>query len=438
MNKRAAAAVLAAMTMLAVGCGGGGSGGTKVDANPAAQTRPDTLKLGLLVSRTGASASLGQMVEYASRLAVKEINDAGGVNGQQLELILRDDKLDADAGVLSARELAALDPVAIFGPFSSRVAIPVAQQVTIAAGIPFIASGSSPLISSLDDKGTVYRTVASDALQGAALADHIIEQGLTRVALIHVDDAFGVGASDAVQQRLVARGYPPLANIAYPATKTVGFDAELAALTANGVPQAVLMVGFALDGASIARGLKEKLGSRMPRLFGAGNFGATFISNAGDAALGMQWVSPTAPRSTPSFSAYRDAFVRQVGLEPEGTSFTGYDAVYLLALAMAQGGANTRAAILSNLQAVSRPDTRPDARPEDPAPVAIGPGQFAQALAALKAGRDIDYQGVGGSIDFDANGDPTSGTYLISEVARGTDGSIAFVERKVFTFAQGK
>jgi len=433
MNKLAVAAVLAVITVLvAGGCGGGG--GTNVDANPAAQTTPGTLKLGLLVSRTGASASLGQMVEYSSRLAVMEINEAGGVNGQQLELILRDDKLDADAGVLSARELAALEPVAIFGPFSSRVAIPVAQQVTIAAGIPFIASGSSPLITSLDDKGTVYRTVASDALQGAALADHIIGQGLTKVALIHVDDAFGVGASEAVRQRLVARGYPPLANITYPATKTVGFDAELAALTANGVPQAVVMVGFALDGASIARGLKEKLGGQVPRLFGSGNFGATFISNAGDAALGMQWVSPTAPRSTPSFAAYREAFVRHVGLEPEGTSFTGYDAVYLLALAMVQGGANTRAAILGNLQTVSRPDARPDGA----APVAIGPGQFAQAQAAAKAGRDIDYQGVAGSIDFDANGDPTSGTYLISEVAKGGDGNMAFVERKVFTFAQGK
>lgn len=430
MNKLAVAAVLATLATGALnGCGGGG-GGTDVDANPAARTTPGTLKLGLLVSRTGASASLGQFVEYAARLAVKEINEAGGVNGQQLELILRDDKLDADAGVLSARELAALEPVAIFGPFSSRVAIPVAQQVTIGAGIPFIASGSSPLITSLDDKGTVYRTVASDALQGAALADHIIEQGLTRVALIHVDDAFGVGASEAVRQRLAARGYPPLAKIAYPATKTVGFDAELAALTANGTPQAVVMVGFALDGASIARGLKEKLGGQAPRLFGSGNFGATFISNAGDAALGMQWVSPTAPRSTPGYAAYREAFVRQVGLEPEGTSFTGYDAVYLLALAMVQGGGNTRAAILGNLQDVSRPDGA--------TPVAIGPGQFAQAVAAAKVGRDIDYQGVAGAIDFDGNGDPTSGTYLISEVAKGADGGMAFVERKVFTFAQGK
>ncbi|GAB2880260.1 ABC transporter substrate-binding protein [Pseudoduganella ginsengisoli] len=425
MNKQAATLAMVALAALA-GCGGGG---TNVDSNPAAQTTPGTLKLGLLVSRTGSSASLGQNVEYAARLAVKEINEAGGVNGQQLELILRDDKLDADAGVLSARELAALAPVAIFGPFSSRVAIPVAQQVTIAAGIPFIASGSSPLITALDDKGTVFRTVASDSLQGAALADHILDQGLTRVALIHVDDAFGVGASEAVRQRLAARGYPPLANITYSATKTVGFDGELAALTANGVPQAVVMVGFALDGASIARGLKDKLGSQMPRLFGSGNFGAAFISNAGDAALGMQWVSPTAPRSTPSYAAYRDAFVRNVGLEPEGTSFTGYDAVYLLALAMAQGGANTRAAILANLQAVSRPDSA--------APVVIGPGQFAQALAAAKAGRDIDYQGVAGSIDFDANGDPTSGTYLISEVARGADGTMAFVERKVFTFEPG-
>lgn len=420
----AALTASSALVALVAGCGGG----TRVDGNPAAQTTQGTLKLGLLVTRTGSAANLGQQVEYAARVAVGEINAAGGVNGQQLELVLRDDKLDADAAVLSARELAALDPVAIVGPFSSRVAIPVAQQVTIAAGIPFVASGSSPLITSLDDKDTVYRTVASDAFQGAALADYILEQGHTKIALIHVDDAFGLGASEAVRLRLAARGFTPLANITYPVTKTVGFDGELAALTANGVPQAVLIVGFALDGASIARGLKEKLGTQMPKLFGSGTFGIPFINNAGDAALGMQAVVPTAPRSSPAYGIYREQFLKVVGLEPEGTSFTGYDSVYLVALALAQGGANTRTAVLANMRKVSRPDSA--------APVAIGPGQFAQALAAIKAGQDIDYQGVGGAIDFDANGDPTSGTYLISEAVRGTDGNIGFVERKVFTFSQ--
>lgn len=419
----AALALALALASAVAGCGGG----TSVDSNPAAVPTPGTLKLGLLTTRTGSAANQGQFVEYAARLAVREINAAGGVNGQQLELLLRDDKLDADAGVLGARELVALDPVAVFGVFSSRVAIPVAQQVTIAAGMPFITSGSSPLITALADGGTVWRTVASDVLQGAALADYMLAQGHTRIAIIHVDDAFGLGASDAVRDALARRGVAPLARVVYPASKTVGFDAELAALTANGVPEAVLIVGFALDGASIARGLKEKLGSRMPRLFGAGNFGAAFISNAGEAGIGMQAVTPAAPRSSPDYALYREAFVREAGLEPEGTSFTGYDAVYLVALALAQGRANTRAALLANLRAVSRADTA--------APAVIHPGQFAQALAALKAGAaDIDYQGVGSVIDFDAFGDPTSGSYLISEAVRAADGSVSFVERKAITF----
>lgn len=428
MSKRTIGkAALRGGTALAVAAAlGACGGGTSVDGNPAAATTPGTLKLGLLTTRTGTAANQGQFVEYAARLAVREINAAGGVHGQQLELVLRDDKLDADAGVQSARELAALDPVAILGPFSSRVAIPVAQQVTIAAGIPFVVSGSSPLITALADNGTVWRTVASDVLQGAALAEYMMAQGHTKIAIIHVDDVFGQGASEAVRASLAKRGIAPLARVAYPATKTVGFDAELAALTANGVPEAVLIAGFALDGASIARGLKEKLGARMPSLFGSGNFGAAFIGNAGEAGIGMQAVSPTAPRSSPDYALYREAFVREVGLEPEGTSFTGYDAVYLIALALAQGGGNTRAAVLAKLRAVSRPDTD--------APVRIHPGQFAQALAAIKAGQDIDFQGVAGVIDFDDAGDPASGTYLITEAVRAADGGVGFVERKVITF----
>lgn len=418
---RMGCAALAAALLLA-GCGGG----TAVDANPAAVTAPGTVKLGLLVTRTGSAANQGQFVEYAARLAVQEINAAGGVNGQQVELILRDDKLDADTGVQSARELLALDVPAIFGPFSSRVAIPVAQQATIAAGVPFVVSGSSPQITTLADNGTVWRTVASDVLQGKAVADHMLAQGHTRIAILHVDDVFGMGASEAVRARLAERGHPPLARVQYPANKTVGFDAELTALLANGVPQAVFIVGFALDGASIARGLKERLGAQMPRLYGAGNFGTAFISNAGEAGIGMQAVLPTAPRDSPDYAVYRAAFVKAAGIEPEGTSFTGYDAVYLIALAMAQGGANTRAAVLANIGAVSRADSA--------GALQVHPGQFAQALAALKAGRDIDYQGVGSVIDFDAQGDPTAGTYLILEAVQAADGSVSFVERKVISF----
>ena len=415
------AAVLALLLALA-GCGGG----TSVDANPAAATTPGTLKLGLLTTRTGSAANQGQFVEYAARLAVQEINAAGGVNGQLLELVLRDDKLDADVGVASARELVALDLPAIFGPFSSRVAIPVAQQVTIAAGVPLITSGSSPLITSLADNGSVWRTVASDVLQGSALADYMLAQGHRKIAILHVDDVFGQGASEAVRARLTLNGFAPLTKVQYPVNKTVGFDAELTALLANGIPDAVFIVGFALDGASIARGLKERLGDQMPRLYGAGNFGTAFISNAGEAGIGMQAVSPTAPRTSPDYILYRNAFVQAVGLEPEGTSFTGYDSVYLIALALAQGGANTRGAVLANLAAVSRPDGAQA--------VQIHPGQFTQALAAIKAGRDIDYQGVGSVIDFDSNGDPSAATYLIQEAVRAADGSVSFVERRVITF----
>jgi branched-chain amino acid transport system substrate-binding protein len=323
-------------------------------------------------------------------LAVREINDAGGVDGQRIELPGRDDRLDADTGVAAARELVALGPVAILGVFSSRVALPVAQQVTIAAGMPVITSGSSPLLSSLDDHDTVWRTVASDVRQGAALADEMLAQGGTRIAVIHVDDAFGVGASEAVRLRLVARGVTPLANISYPSGKTIGFDAELTALAAGGPPRAVLIVGFALDAASIARGLKERFGAAMARLFAAGNLGA--------------------------------AFVRAVGLGPEGTSFTGHAALHLVAMALAQAGGNSRAAVLQNLRAVSRPDSAQ--------PVAIHPGQFALALTAARQGADLDYQGVGGRIGFDAAGDPTSGTYPIQQALRAPDASVAFVERK--------
>ncbi|MFC4161277.1 ABC transporter substrate-binding protein [Chitinimonas lacunae] len=410
-----------ALCLALVACDGGGS----VDDNPV-QPAPSTLKIGLLTSKTGSGASLGRHVEYSARLALKEINAAGGVNGQQVELLVRDDKLDADIGVQGARELAATDAIGIIGSFSSRVSIPVAQQVTINAGMALITSGSSPLITTLDDRDTVWRTVASDVLQGAALADRMLSEGLRRVAVANVDDAFGQGLANSLRNRLTARGGELLTQVAYPSGKTLGFESEAAQLTAAGVPDAILIVGFAVDAANLVRALRERLGDRIPRLFGAGNFGTAFLDNVGTAGLGVQVVSPTAPRASGGYQRFRANFVREVGEEPEATAHTGYDAVYLLALALAQARHNSRAAVLANLRSISRGDS--------PRPTEIGVGEFAKALAAIARNEDIDYHGVGGQLDFDANGDPANGTYLINEVVLSGNGTLGFTERVVLTF----
>lgn len=399
----------------------------QVDDNPN-QPAPDTLKVGLLVTRTGSEAFTGLSIQYGAALAVQEINAQGGINGQRLELLVRDSKLSADIGILGARELAAAGVVAIVGADTSRVTVPVAEQVTIPQGLALISpAATSPVITTLVDNDTVWRTVPSDALQGALLADEIVSQGLDQIAVIHLDDFYGNGLAGALTSRLQTHGATILANVAYPVDKQVGFQTEVTALLANGTPEAVVIIGFALDSASIIQALQQALPSGLPRLFGVdGGFDSGLLFNAGPAAIGMQGTAPTPPRASPDYQLFQFKFLHAVGELPEQYAEAGYDAVYLLALALTQGGSNTSAAVVANLRAVSRADTA--------TPVTVRPGDYRAALTAIARGDDIDYQGVSGPLDLDAAGEPESGTYLLWEVVQGSDGRLQFVERKVINY----
>lgn len=399
----------------------------QVDDDPN-QPNSDSLKIGLLVTLTGSEAFTGQSIEYGAYLALQEINAQGGVNGRRLELLVRDTKLSAAAGILGAQEMLAAGAVAIVGADTSRVTLPVAQQVTIPAGVALISpAATSPLISTLADNDTVSRTVPSDALQGVILADEIVTQGVSSVALIHVDDFYGNGLDAALSARLQARGANILADVAYSANQQVGFQTEVSQLLANGTPQAIVIVGFAIDSASIVQALQQALPGGLPRLFGVdGNFDSGLLFNAGPAVIGMQGTAPTPPRASPDYQLFQFKFLHAVGELPEQYAESAYDAVYLLVLALAQGGSNTSTSVVANLRAVSRADTA--------TPVLIRPGDYRLALNAIARGDDIDYQGVSGPLDLDSNGDPESGTYLLWEVVQGADGRLQFVERKVINF----
>ncbi|MBI2381529.1 MAG: ABC transporter substrate-binding protein [Gammaproteobacteria bacterium] len=419
-NARWAASVLLAGLMA---CGGGG-GGTHVDDNPV-QPSPDTAKLGMLVPKTGVEAGNGVDIELGARLALQEINAAGGVNGQSLELLVRDDKNEAEFGPKGARELIAEGVVAIIGGATSRVTLPTAEQVTIPAGIPLISpAATSTRITALVDGDTVWRTVPSDALQGAVLAALIRREGLGRLAIIHVDDAYGQGLAQVLAEHFQAAGGQVLARVAYPSSKRLGFESEVAGLFAAGTPDALAIIGFTVDSAGITLALQQRGG--VPRLFGVdGNFKAEFLTNAAPVIAGMQGTAPTAPRAAANYRHFAQAFQAAVGHAPDLFAESAYDAAYLAALAMAQGRSNSPGSLVAHLRAVSGPDTAQ--------PAVVNPGEFAAGLSAIQAGRDIDYQGAGGAIDWDGFGDPASGTYLIWEV-RGGAGTFRFEEREVIAF----
>jgi len=396
----------------------------------AVQPDPQATHLGLLYSLSGAYGGFGPSVQQATELAVEEINAAGGVNGKRLDLRVANDKMLRAAGLIGARGLVDEGVVGIVGGSSSSVTLGAAEEVTIPAGIPLVSpSATSPALSDLQDQATVWRTIPSDAFQGVILADQILAKGILDIGVIFDDNAYGSGLANAFRTRFLAMGGTVKSYVSYPDGKVIGFSDEVTALFAQGVPSGVLIVGYLGDSANITRDIQQSAPSPSPMLFGVdANYAPSFLANAAATLVeGMQGTAPSPPASAPNYMAFRDRFLQKTGKLPLLYSESAYDAVYLMALAMAAGGANTKEAIVANLGPVSRPSGQPG-------DVLVRPGEFAQGLAALQAGHPVNYEGASGAIDFDANGDVTSGTYIWWKVVRGTDGQLGYQTMEVIAF----
>lgn len=416
--------LIGALLCVLQGCGGGS---TDV-ADPVRDDTPRGVKIGLLITQIGDTASYGSQIDDAIRLAAAEINAAGGVNGEAIELLLRDDKSSAETGVLKARRLLDAGAVAVIGAITSRVTLPVAEQVTIPAATVLISPSATAIpVSTLQDNDTVWRTTPSDAFQSAVLARYLLEhRGARSLAVVFVDDAYGRGLSEQFALHYSAGGGQIRKQLALDADQVLGFGAAINTLYQEGEPPALLIISFAQQTANFLRELHGAK-SRLPTLFAAdAAFDNAMLSSAPLAIAGMQGTSPGAPVLDGNYQTFVSNYRQRLGHDPVAFGDAAYDALYLIALALQQGGSNTREAVRSNLRRVSRADGDRAVR--------INVNEFARARSLIASGADIDYQGASGRLDLDNNGDPSSGTYLIWEVVTTADNRLQFVQREVISF----
>jgi branched-chain amino acid transport system substrate-binding protein len=425
MRVRQALAMVAVLS-LALGCADMASQATPY--NPG-QHDPNAVQLGLVFHFTGSGGQQPQFLLNAVRMGVAEINAAGGVNGRPLEVVARDDNGDPAFGAQAARELVAGGAVALMTA-TSGVTSQILTTVTDSALVPVLSpSATSPSLTGLAAHGTFFRTAPSDAFQGAILASEVYAQGVRDVAIIRIGNAYGVGLSNVFTAQFTALGGSIRATVEYPNGKSLGFTQEVANLFAHGVPAGVLIVGTLVDGSNVTRDLDLYNPLPRPRYFGTeGLYDSSFLVNGASGVLsGFMGTSNASPTQSATYQGFAARFQDGTGQAPILFSDDAYDAVYLAALAMQQGGANTRAAMLANLRSVSNFSATPGAD------VVVHPGEWPQALAAIKAGRHVKYEGASGTIGWDGNGDVTSGTYLIYRIT-GTGQSLGFQTVKTVTF----
>ncbi len=373
---------------------------------PSAQAEK-SVKIGALMPMTGDLQAYGVSCYTGVKLAVEQINAAGGVLGSSFELKLGDTQTKPQPGIDAAQKLVSVENVsAIVGALSSGVTIPVASSVTNAAGVVLMSPAStSPVITGLEDKDFLFRSVPSDAFQGVALAQLVDEAGFKNVATLYVNNDYGEGLAVNFQDAFEKKGGTVSQALAYE-PGNASYRGELSKAASKGA-EALNLIGYPENGITILRqALEEGLftefifsdGLKAPEIINA--IGAKYLN-------GSSGTVPQALSDTPSAQNYLDAYTERFGeVPPKPYIDTSYDAVFVLALAIEKAGVTDGKAVRDVLREVANPPGEK-----------VLPGEWAKAVKLLSQGKDIDYVGASGSVDFDKNGDVggTFGHWMIKD-----------------------
>jgi ABC-type branched-subunit amino acid transport system substrate-binding protein len=380
------------------------------EASPVVVAGP--LKIGILVPFTGALSDFGEPFANAAKLAVKEINAAGGVLGEDVELIEGDSGTEPVKAQEEARRLIDIEGVsAIVGAAASGVTLPVAESVAVPSEIVQISPAStSPALTAVDDNGFLFRTTISDAAQGVILARLTYEiLGFTSACTMYVNNAYGQGLSEQFAETFEELGGTVTAQVSHATEEQITYLSELNKCVEGG-PDALLAISYP-EHAGVY--LKEALEQDLIDTF---VFCDGTKSDDQFEALGwenFEGMSGTAPGALESGArtAFTAAYEEEFGDKPPMPFMReSYDAVYVIALAAEKAGSTGAKAIRDAIDDIANA----------PGEV-VNPGVegFTSALALIDAGTAIDYQGAAGPIDFDANGDVLQGAIEVWNVTAG-------------------
>ena len=353
-------------------------------------------KIGILMDITGPIANFIPPLQNAADLAVKQVNAQGGLLGGNAVAVYGDTTGTAQGAVDAAQKLVNVENVPIvMGSLMSGTTIAAAEAAIIPAGVAQISpTATSPAMTSLDDDGLVFRIVPSDNYQGEILAKMVLDEGIKKVAVTYVNNDYGVGIGETFMEAYKAAGGEVVAEAKHEEKKD-SYRSELASLAKDDA-EALVVIAYAGDsGGKIVRQAIE--GGLFTKFIGTdGLRDDLLIQNVGAEALKDSFFSsPTSPAENPAQKTLHDAFNAEYG-EGADKAFVDqtYDATFLALLAIEKAGSTDRARIAEALREVA---TAPGEK--------VGPGEWAKAVALIKEGKDIDYDGASGAAEFDENGD---------------------------------
>jgi len=296
------------------------------------------IRIGVASPFTGDLAAYGDNIKAGVTLKLKEINDAGGINGQMVELVWGDDLCaPKDAGTVGSKFAADKSISAVIGHLCSSATL-AAMPIYVRAGLPAISpTSTNPTIGDVG-KGWFFRNCYTDDFQGKYLASYVVPKllGKNSVAIFYENNDYAIGLKDSFMAGAKSGGIKVTGAEAYVA-KTTDFTPQLTKLLRD-KPDTIFLCGYHPEGALIA-GQARKLGFNGP-LFGAdGIDNEDYIKIGGKATDNTYLTVPfLAASAGPSGQEFAKRYKAAYGRDVDWMSANAYDCLGILAQVIAKTG----------------------------------------------------------------------------------------------------
>jgi branched-chain amino acid transport system substrate-binding protein len=350
----------------------------------------EPIKIGVVSTLTGPYAEWGTFQVNGLKLALEDINKAGGILGRQVELRIEDNGSTNPGTVLSFTKLFT-DPEVkgIVGPIASTQ-IQAASPAIAKAGVPTMIGGTDPSLTHIDNKW-VFRARPNDLFSSKVIADFGVNTlKLRKWAIVHATDAFGNGGAKALTEELQKLGITPVLDQGY-TSNSQDFAPVVLAVKKSGAEVLGTYMTVPADQGIFAKQLRQ-LGVNIQWIGSPTTAAVTTRNLAGEALYGAYAVADFNADANDAARAYTKRYFERFNIYPDNFSSWAFDALNILALAM---------------------NNAKSAEPE----------AVRKAILAIKG-----YKGLEGTYDFDTRGDGLHGYNIV----KNDGGKIVFIKRVDF------
>lgn len=345
--------------------------------NPTGTTSKPDVNLGAVMDLTGALSGIGSSLADGIRLAVKQANAAGGIDGARINLIVEDGKTDPTAGFEAVKKLGTVNGCkVIIGPMISGAVLASGEWAAQNKVLLISPSATSPAITNQAWRQYFIRTAPSDTLQGKAMAQLVIDAGYKNVAIVVQNTQYGVGIADTVTGLLAGKA-TVVSTVKYDPTK-LDYLSDLQAVKSKN-PDVVIHAGYEDDAVIIFKQAAQVGLDSAKWITSEGVKADKTIADAQAAAFMAKVVTgtnPVAPAGLALAATYAAQYKAEYNRDPGTYNDTVYDATKLAIAAMQNVGTTDAAKISAEI---------------------------------LRLGKN--YAGVSGTITFDQYGDRTTATF---------------------------